>query len=103
MEAEAVFLALGFVSPQSQPHWRGCSFGKASPKAKNPRSALATVFLYPLQASRDNNLSNFFPMPWRESPSEKSNRPKAGGIDLCETVSAMKTKSLFERGFTLIE
>ena len=38
-------------------------------------------------------------MVQRKSPSEKSNRPKAGKNDFCESIAVMKTK----RGFTLIE
>jgi hypothetical protein len=40
---KAVFLIFGFVSAQLQ-GFSTCSFAEASPKTKNPRSELATVF-----------------------------------------------------------
>jgi hypothetical protein len=43
----AVFLVFGVVSAQLQ-GFQTCSFAEASPKTKNPRSEMATVFLYPL-------------------------------------------------------
>jgi hypothetical protein len=42
-EARAVFLSFGFVSAQSQ-GFQTCSFAKASPKRKNPRSEQPQYF-----------------------------------------------------------
>jgi len=43
----AVFLVFGVVSAQLQ-GFSTCSFAEASPKTKNPRSEMATVFFKPL-------------------------------------------------------
>jgi len=43
-EMRAVFLGFDFVSAQSQGCWRTCSFAKASPKPKNPRSKRLQYF-----------------------------------------------------------
>src|SRR5579859_4341864 len=48
---ERSFWLLASFRLSHSPTTEGCSFAKASPKAKNPRSALSAIFLKPLKAN----------------------------------------------------